>query len=92
MTADTITEDQIRALKAEAAKIVFASGPYALIFPIRERPGVELLYAATYALGEEDPWVAGYEIILPPGASRDEYIAEGRRYCAEFLNLTGEAT
>jgi hypothetical protein len=84
LTGDTITDEQIRELQAEAEKIVCGSSPYHLVFPKRERPGVELLFAATYALGE-DRWIAGYRIDVAPGHER-VYRDEGRRYCAEILN------
>lgn len=90
LTAETVTDVQLRALQTKAAKDVANSSPYHLVFPLRQRPGVELLYAATYALGEERDWLVGYEIKLPDGADKAEYVAEGRRYCAEFLNLTTE--
>lgn len=90
ITADTINDEQLGALREEAIAAICKAGPYALLLPLRERPGVELLYAATYALGELDKWFVGYTIALPDGASQDEYIREGRRYCAEFLKLRAE--
>lgn len=90
LTAETITDDQLRDLQREAQKIVAESSPYHLVFPIRERPGVELLYASTYALGENDVYLVGYTIAVPPGKEQAEYIQEGRRYCAELLNAVNK--
>ena len=91
LTADTITEDQLRHLQREAVKIVAESSPYHLVFPMRDRPGVELLYASTYALGEDDVYYVGYTIAVPPGKEKAEYVQEGRRYCAELLNAVEAA-
>jgi hypothetical protein len=86
LTGETITDEQIRELQTEAIKLICESSPYHLVFAMRERPGVELLYASTYALGENDVYYVGYTVAIPPGAPKANYIAEGKRYCAEFLN------
>lgn len=91
ITAETITTEQLRELQSQASAIVSQSSPYHLVFPKRERPGVELLYASTYALGEER-FLVGYEIVIPPGGSKDEYANEGRRYCAAILNARKETS
>jgi hypothetical protein len=87
VTAETITDEQLRELQREAIKKIAGSSPYHLVLPLRERPGVELLYASTYALGENDVWYVGYTVAVPAGAPKANYIAEGKRYCAELLNL-----
>lgn len=84
ITAANITVEQLRELQEKAIATVAGSSPYHLLWPMRERPGVELLYATTYALGEER-FLCGYDIAFP-GGKREEYVAEGRLYCAELLN------
>lgn len=87
ITADTITDEQLVALQCEAENIVRRSSNYELIFPMRDRSGVELLFASTFALGE-DRYIAGYRVHAPHGHEK-EYRDEGRRYCAEILNARG---
>jgi hypothetical protein len=75
ITADTITDEQIEALRSLAVENKQAYNLHASSTVIR---------FATHALGESK-WVSGVDCRIPYGMDRS-YIDEGRARCAEVLN------